>query len=114
MALTHCKLAVILGTKTYGQKTSSPFSMCEELRYIINDGKPYFLVKMCDAFEEAHARFNLPSTISYHPWRPTVSAQGTVDSVPDALVSQIADRLHAVLHGPRRRALRRRLRRRRL
>ena len=103
-ALTHCKLAVILGTKTYGQKTSSPFSTCEELQYIVDERKPYFLVKMCEAFEEAHARFNLPSTISYYPWRPTVSSLGTVDSVPDALVSQIADRLHTVVHGPRRRA----------
>ena len=98
-ALTRCKLAVILGTKTYGQKTASTFSTYEELQYIVDERKPFFLVKMCDAFEEEHARFNLPSTISYYAWQPVINTDGAVEDVPEDLVTQIADRLHTVVHG---------------
>jgi hypothetical protein len=96
-ALTHCKMAVILGTETYGRKTDSGFSTFEELRYIQDENKPYFLVKMCPSFEEAETRFRLPTSISYFPWQPTAAAER--ERVPAALLTQLMMRLDSVVHG---------------
>lgn len=92
-ALSNCKLAVILGTRTYGAKTLSGFSTNEELRYIINEKKPYFLAKMCDTFDEPETRFRLPPEISYYKWQPNGSQRSRV---PSDLVEQIVRRLAAV------------------
>jgi hypothetical protein len=97
MALTHCKLAVILGTKTYGQKTCSGFSTFEELRFIINEQKPHFLVKMCTEFEEAETRFRLSPDISYFPWQPGSDAER--QRLPAGLVDKIIRRLQDVTQG---------------
>jgi hypothetical protein len=91
MALTHCKLAVILGTKTYGKKTTSGFSTFEELDYIFEVNKPFFLVKMCAEFEEPETLFRLPSRISYFPWHPASDAERR--KLPPNLVDKVIKRL---------------------
>jgi hypothetical protein len=97
MALTHCKLAVILGTKTYGRKTTSGFSTFEELRYIFEVHKPFFLIKMCAEFEEAETLFRLPSSISYFPWQPTCEVER--QQPPAGLVDKVVKRLQDVTQG---------------
>jgi hypothetical protein len=57
-----------MGTKTYGRDTGAGFCTLQELRFIINERKPFFLIKMCDRFEEAETRFRLDSSISFFPW----------------------------------------------
>ncbi len=89
-ALTHCKLAVILGTLTYGTETTAGFSTFDELRYIKNEQKPFFLVKMCDRFEVEEARVRLPIDISYFPWQPKSAAERK--SIPPTLVERILKR----------------------
>ncbi|EGD79186.1 hypothetical protein PTSG_09915 [Salpingoeca rosetta] len=89
-AIDECDLVVIMGTHTYGEKTDSKFSSREELEFIINDEKPFFLVKMCDRFKHAKTRFWLPPTIAYHPWQP----QGAERSDPpgelvDAIIAKL-------------------------
>jgi hypothetical protein len=74
-ALIHCKLAVILGTRTYGRDTECGFSAYDELRYIVEVKKPIFLIKMCQAFEEQYAVFRLPSSISHFSWQPATDAE---------------------------------------
>ncbi|EGD78215.1 hypothetical protein PTSG_12838 [Salpingoeca rosetta] len=102
-ALTDCDLAVIMGTKTYGKKTASKFSTFEELRFIINEEKPYFLIKMCDEFQVKQTRFRLPADISYFLWNPDCGtpAHGTATTPrrlapPAELVPQILKKLGAV------------------
>lgn len=95
-ALDNCQLVVILGTVTYGEETASKFSTFNELRHIINEEKPFFLVKMCDRFAEAETRFHLSSNISYHPWQPA-GAERT--RVPSTLVDQIILRLASIQRG---------------
>lgn len=90
-ALTHCKLAVILGTRTYGKDTGCGFSTYEELRYIVEVKKPIFLIKMCQAFEEQYAVFRLPSSISHFPWQPATDAERK--QLPPGLVEKIVRRL---------------------
>jgi hypothetical protein len=97
-ALHHCTLVVILGTATYGTKTKSPCSTFQELRYIIANDKPFFLVKMCEKFEVVGANFHLTSNIAYYPWHPQTDAARR--NVPGDLVTQIRDKLHQVEGRP--------------
>lgn len=92
-ALSSCKLAVILGTATFGSKSECNFSTYEELRYIINEKKPFFLVKMCDTFTQQETRFHLPSQVSHFAWQPRASERSCV---PSNLVGQIVQRLASV------------------
>eukprot|EP00043_Microstomoeca_roanoka_P008635 m.83028 g.83028 ORF g.83028 m.83028 type:complete len:201 (+) comp14327_c0_seq4:464-1066(+) len=85
--IDKAKLVVIMGTKTYGQKTDAAFSTHEELKFLVNENKERFLVKMCDRFEDALARFHLGSNISYHLWMPRSEAEQR--SVPADLVEAI-------------------------
>ena len=90
-ALYGCSLVVVLGTHTYGRKTSSTFSTHEELRAVIDEKLPFFLVKMCDEFSENSTRFALPNTIAYHAWQPKSMEERSL--VPPELVDQIMARL---------------------
>ncbi len=91
--LDGCNMAVILGSRTYGKKTDCIFSTHEELLFIRNENKPFFLVKMCSEFAEAHARFHLPKNIAYYQWMPDLDS--TI-KVPDDLVKQIVAKYAAV------------------
>jgi len=94
-ALANCKMVVILGTKTYGLETDCKFSTYQELRYIIDQTKPFFLVKMCDQFEQQPTKFWLPNTVSYFPWQPKGAER---KQIPSTLLQQILKR-HADVVG---------------
>lgn len=104
-ALHDCHLVVILGTETYGKKTDTSFSTFEELRYICDRHKPFFLVKMCEEFLERETLFRLTNDIAYYPWRPA----GKADAPPAALVESIERKLlqvrNAELRGSDRRVV---------
>ena len=90
--LDRCSLVLILGTKTYGHGTVS-FSTYEEMEFVISEGKPFFLVKMCERFEVAATRFNFGDSCSYFQWIPQEPIGKCKDSPPAALVANIATRL---------------------
>ena len=90
--LHNCRMAIIMGTTTFGKKTAAKFSTFEELRFIIEENKPFFLIKMCDAFNEPNTRFWLPSTVSYYPWQPDMDNV----VVPAALVKDIVAKLASI------------------
>ena len=96
-ALAHCDLAVILGTTTYGARTKSGFSTFEELRYIFEVGKPYFMVKMCNGFEEAEAEFRLPAGTTAAHWRPTNKDER--EQLPPGLLDKLILQLESVTGG---------------
>eukprot|EP01040_Poterioochromonas_malhamensis_P014918 gene14918-16605_t len=87
-ALNECHLAIIMGTQTYGQDTRVGFSTFEELRFICKE-KPFFLIKMCDTFEEPETRFSLPDSVSWFPWTPG-------SPMPNDLLSKIIAKLESV------------------
>eukprot|EP00730_Choanoeca_flexa_P014310 TRINITY_DN6215_c0_g1_i2.p1 TRINITY_DN6215_c0_g1~~TRINITY_DN6215_c0_g1_i2.p1 ORF type:complete len:305 (+),score=20.04 TRINITY_DN6215_c0_g1_i2:258-1172(+) len=89
--LSECRLAVILGTRTYGKDTGVGFSTYEELHFIQTEKKPKFLVKMCDKFEEATVRFVFGAHIKYYLWQPQSEAEQR--QVPEDLVDEIIDKL---------------------
>jgi WD40 repeat protein len=90
-ALHGCQLAIIMGTKSYGKDTGAGFSTFEELRYIHEQRKPFFLVKMCDIFEEHETIFCLPKSVAYFQWPAG-------HPMPDDLVPKIIEKL--VLTNP--------------
>lgn len=85
-ALCGCKLVLILGTESYGHNTGAGFSSFEELRFIFNEKKPFFLVKMCERFSEPETRFRIGNETAYFHWSP-----GT--PLPEDLVPRIKQRL---------------------
>jgi WD40 repeat protein len=91
-ALHDCQLAIIMGTKTYGKNTRAGYSTFEELRFIIDELKPFFLVKMCGKFEERETRFRLGSSVSYFLWTPG-------HPIPADLVTKIVEKLSSVTNG---------------
>eukprot|EP01040_Poterioochromonas_malhamensis_P013606 gene13606-14991_t len=86
-ALNKCHLAIIMGTRTYGQDTRVGFSTFEELRFICKE-KPFFLIKMCDKFEEPETRFSLHHSVSWFPWTPG-------SPIPKDLISKIIEKLES-------------------
>ena len=88
-ALHGCKLAVIMGTATYGKDTGCPFGTKQELQFIVNQKKPFFLVKLCDTFQEANAVFSLGDHIAHYPWRPSTEAEKQVP--PADMLDQIVN-----------------------
>ena len=92
--IAKAEMVVILGTKTYGVDTGAAFSTFQELEFIVNERKPMFLVKMCDRFETAHARFYLGGNIAHHAWMPQTEAEQ--QNVPDDLVDAIIHKFESL------------------
>eukprot|EP00607_Mallomonas_marina_P001735 CAMPEP_0182435326 /NCGR_PEP_ID=MMETSP1167-20130531/75148_1 /TAXON_ID=2988 /ORGANISM="Mallomonas Sp, Strain CCMP3275" /LENGTH=189 /DNA_ID=CAMNT_0024626269 /DNA_START=1 /DNA_END=570 /DNA_ORIENTATION=+ len=70
LKIEAAKLVVIFGTETYGRGTMSCFSTKEELQFIKDQNKPFFLIKMCDNFVEPRTRMILNGSVSYALWPP--------------------------------------------
>jgi hypothetical protein len=66
-ALHSCQLVVVMGTKTYGKDTGVGFSTYEELSYF-HKKKPFFLVKMCENFEEPETLLRFHDAVSWFQW----------------------------------------------
>ncbi len=92
--LDRCDLVVVLGTKTYGRKTSSGFSTFQELRFVMDYEKPFFLIKMCESFAESETRLRLPPSIAYFPW--TNYNADVPTALPADLVTHILKKLDSV------------------
>jgi hypothetical protein len=45
-ALSGCRVAAVLASKTYGQATNGLFDTANEMHYILGEGKPFVLVRM--------------------------------------------------------------------
>ena len=88
-AADKCELFVVLATATYGRATNDRFDTSKELGFIIDSKKPFFLVKMCDRYEEATARFQLDSGIMWEQWTPG-------QPMPDGLADKVCARLDDV------------------
>jgi len=78
-ALANAKMAIVMGSQTYGKKTASNFSTFEEMQYILSKQKPMFLLKMCHTWEEPQAEVMLGSR-KYKQW-PNRLTQEIVDEV---------------------------------
>jgi hypothetical protein len=85
-ALSSSQLAIVMGTKSYGENTGAGFCTYEELEFIYDEKKPFFLVKMCDKFDVNLTRFLVRKSVSYLEWFPR-------SPMPDDLVTKILEKL---------------------
>lgn len=102
-ALSECRMVVVLGTRTYGKQTKASYSTYQELRYIMEERKPFFLIKMCNAFTEHAARFHLTGTTQHHPWGQFQDGHRIYPS--NDLVDAIVNELNVRPHSPKTRAI---------
>lgn len=91
-ALHHSSLVVILGTATYGRPTTSPYSTLQELKFVVDEKKPFYLVKMCEEFLENAAKFHLTRSVAYYSWSPTTAQRHEEVDVPKELIDRIVKR----------------------
>ncbi len=82
-ALANAKMAIIMGSKTYGRKTESNFSTFEEMQDILSKKKHMFLLKMCEEWEEPKTRVMIGSR-KHKKWDGQVT-QALVDEILDHL-----------------------------
>ena len=78
-ALANAKMAIVMGSKTYGKKTESNFSTYEEMHFILSEKKPMFLLKMCEEWEEPQTRLMMVSR-KFKRWNCRVT-QALVDEI---------------------------------
>lgn len=90
-ALDTARLAVVMGTRTYGEDTGNQYCTHQELKFIRAESKPIFLIKMCERFENKNARWSF-ADLCYELWAP-----GTV--LPEGLVAKIVQRLEDIARG---------------
>jgi len=81
-ALANAKMAIIMGSKTYGKKTESNFSTYEEMHFILREReeKPMFLLKMCEEWEEPQTRLMMGSR-KFKRWEDGQVTQALVDEI---------------------------------
>jgi hypothetical protein len=78
-ALKNAKMAIIMGSETYGKKTASNCSTFEEMDYILRK-KPMFLLKMCEEWEEPQTDVMMGSHFLSKKWEGQVT-QALVDEI---------------------------------
>ena len=87
-ALDKCKMVIVFGTATYGRSTTS-FSTYHEINYTIDEKKPFYLIKMCDRWEETHVRMKFGQRTMYTLWMPG-------DPMPNDLIANILAKLDTI------------------
>jgi hypothetical protein len=69
--LDASKMVIIFGTESYGKATASTFSTKEELQFVMAEKKPFYLIKMCERFQDSRTRFYLPNESVATNWLPS-------------------------------------------
>ena len=87
-ALDKCKMVIVFGTATYGRSTTS-FSTYHEINYTIDEKRPFYLIKMCDRWEETHVRMKFGQRTMYTLWMPG-------DPMPNDLIANILAKLDTI------------------
>lgn len=95
--LDAARMVLIFGTETYGKGTVN-FSTKEELQFVMDEKKPFFLIKMCERFAEPRTRLVLSKAVAYFPWLPQ-------DPLPPALISEIIAKYEDSVLNPDRKSV---------
>lgn len=66
--ISQATIVVIFGTEDYGEDTGTGYSSYDELTYIRESRKPFFLIKMCENFKYASTQFRLPNSLMAARW----------------------------------------------
>lgn len=74
-AMDNAKMFIVFGSKTYGFKTDSKCSTYQELSFIFDEKKPFFLFKMCNKYSVSTTKTLLSRGIAYDEWYPFQNLQ---------------------------------------
>ncbi len=91
-SINDAELVLIFGTKTYGAPGTVSFSTREELQFIKQTNKPFFLIKMCNEFEDPLTKFYLHDGIAYEAWNPN-------NPMPAGLIDKIVARYTQIINA---------------
>lgn len=94
-AMAASTMFVIFGSETYGTDTGSKCCTYQELNFIIDEKKEFFLIKMCDKYKVATTLMTFNRDIAYEKWFPFES-----QALPGALLANIAKKFHGVRGTP--------------
>ena len=74
-ALEKCRFFVIMGSETYGKQTASMCSTFQEMHFILGKKKPFYLIKMCQAFQLVTGTQLILDVgdIMYKYWKPDLN-----------------------------------------
>jgi hypothetical protein len=91
--LATCRLAIVMGSETYGVKTGAINSTFEQMQMIMGSkSDAFFLVKMCEEFQEPFTRMQFGPAVVYHQWMSGAP-------MPGDLVDKIVARLRDIIYG---------------
>jgi hypothetical protein len=91
--LAACHLAVVMGSETYGVKGGAINSTFKEMHMIMDEKEDeFFLIKMCDQFQEASTRLQFGPAVVSHEWMRGAA-------MPSDLVDKIVMRLRCICGG---------------
>ncbi len=81
--LSEAEMVVIFGTRTYGAPGSVMYSTRQEMEFVMGNKKPFFLIKMCDEFEDPLTQLYLHKGIAYEAWNPPTGPMpaGLIDKI---------------------------------
>lgn len=91
--LDAARMVIIFGSETYGKGTVN-FSTKEELQFIMDEKKPFFLIKMCERFAEPRTRLVLSKAVAYFLWMPN-------DPMPPSLIPELVAKYNDSVLNPK-------------
>lgn len=100
-AIVRAALVLIIGSEDYGEKTQCGFSSYQELKFVWNAGRPFFVLQLCENFKQPAALFTIGNgAIFSHRYRPVLTATNELDPpLPPSLVPEIQEAHRKVLSG---------------
>ena len=93
-ALGRSRMAVVMGTETYGLDTGSNFGTLQEMQFILkyfkrDKGRAFFPIKMCHAFDQSVPQTEMSMFMSdgnkYYVWVPTPAKTAPPDAILEEL-----------------------------
>ena len=91
-ALQNCRIVVVLASKTYGLATNDMFDTGREVKFVLDQKKPFFFVRMIpfgEKWEQPETTLAFPSSIMQVLWLPG-------EPMPASIADDILKKLRAL------------------
>ena len=99
-ALDEATLVVVLASETYGFSGTTAFATRNELNFVLGEGKPLYLIKSCERWDEAWVRLALGNHVLHCRWLPGEEIPSNVIEDIKAEVERLGGGDTAVPVGP--------------
>ena len=99
-ALDEATLVVVLASEKYGFSGTTAFATRNELNFVLGEGKPLYLIKSCERWDEAWVRLALGNHVLHCRWLPGEEIPSNVIEDIKAEVERLGGGDTAVPVGP--------------